>query len=269
MKKKFSIIILLFTLFFLNAQEKLTMEFSAEAGFTGIISHVIQTGTVNNKGDLFNYKTQGNQDILFPYNRYQADFRILEKHHAILLYQPLTIETKAPIESSFTYDGEDYDPADGFLNLIYGFDFWRLSYLYELISPPEYFLSVGASLQIRNASIVFKSSENQEGTVTDNIGPVPILKLKTGYQWDSGFFVTFEGDGFYASNEIFNGASYPFTGYIYDLSLRGGYRFREDISIYGNTRFLGGGGNGTNKSGQYTYNDLHSFSVTLGAVYHL
>lgn len=253
----------------LYTQSLLNLDIRAEAGFAGIIKHEIQSGSAGDKGDVFDYVSQGNQDTLLPFSRFQADLSLFEKHHVLLLYQPLTITTQAPIEEDFTYDGVDYSPADGFLDLTYAFDFWRFSYLYDFIEPQGFFLSAGMSLQIRNASIVFKASESSSGTVTDNIGPVPIIKLRLGYEWEKGASLTFEGDGFYASNKFINGADYPFMGYIYDLSLRGAYRFERDISSYINLRFLGGGAEGTNDRDQYTYNDLHTFGLTLGFTYHL
>jgi hypothetical protein len=53
------------------------------------------------------------------------------------------------------------------------------------------------------------------------------------------------------------------------MSLQGGYRFNETASIYLNFRFLGGGADGTNNEDQFTYNDLHTFSVTTGFILHL
>lgn len=252
-----------------NSQSYINVDFSVEAGFVGIYSHIIQSGTDSDKGDRFNYLTQGNQDILFPFLRYQAELSLFERHHLLLLYQPLTVETQAPITETIRYDQVDYTETDGFLDLKYGFDFWRFSYLYDIIEPEGFFLSAGLSFQIRNASIVFKASDSTKGSVTDNIGPVPIIKLRTGYKWESSFFILFDGDGFYASNRFFNGAEYPFTGYIYDLSLRSGYRINTRTTTYVNLRFLGGGAEGTNDSDEYTFNDLHTVGVTLGLTIHL
>ncbi|MBN1798784.1 MAG: hypothetical protein JW822_09405 [Spirochaetales bacterium] len=241
-----------------------TLELRAEMGFTGILRHVIQSGPGGDIGDEFDYLARGNQDTLFPFTRFEAEAGLFQNHKIILLYQPLTLETEAPITSAFRFNGVDYDPADGFLFLTYAFDFWRVSYLYEILSPPDFFLGVGISLQIRNASIVFRSQENGKGTVQDNIGPVPIIKLRVGYEWENGFYLLFEGDGFYASSAIFNGAEYDFMGYIYDVSLRGGYKFDATTGAYLNVRFLGGGADGTNSDDQFTYNDLHTVSASVG-----
>jgi hypothetical protein len=252
-----------------SAEGPLSADLSSEIGFLGVIKHEIQAGPSSDKGDVFNYLTQGNQDTLFPFLRFQIDLEIYNRHHAVLLYQPLTFQTEAAITENFTYNGDNYTPADGFLNLTYAFDFWRLTYLYDIIEPPGYFLSAGIGLQIRNASIRFVTTENGNGSVEDNIGPVPILALRTGYRWENGFSILLDANGFYASNAFINGAEYPFMGYIYDISLRGGYRFTHSVSLYLNLRFLGGGANGTNDEDQFTYNDLHTFSVSTGIMVHL
>jgi hypothetical protein len=242
----------------------LKLELDTEFGFLGILKHKIRAGTTSDKGDVFNYKTQGSQDTLFPYQRYQADLEIALKHHAVLLYQPLKLDTQASIDDNFRYNEVDYAPEDDFLNLVYSFDFWRISYLYDWIEPDTgFFLSPGLSFQIRNAFILFRS-ESGKGSTQSNIGPVPIIKLRTGYRWPEGFFLLFDGDGFYASNRFINGADYSFTGYIYDLSLRGGYQFHSRYQAYLNLRFLGGGAKGSNDKKKYTYNDLHTFALSLG-----
>ena len=268
MRKLYILILLIPVAYALTAVDKINFNFSAETGFLSVIDHKIQSGTSGDKGDVFDYRTQGNQDILFLYYRFQGDISY-DKHHVILLYQPLTIATTADIDEDFRYNQVDFTTSDGFMNLVYGFDFWRFSYLYDFVVPSGYFFSAGLSLQIRNASIVFQSSENGKSIITDNVGPVPIVKLKAGYQWKAGPYILFEGDGFYASNAIFNGAEYPFMGYIYDLSLRAGFPLDGNLSAYVNGRFLGGGAEGTNDEGQYTYNSLHTFAFTLGGIWEL
>lgn len=269
MKKIYLFIALLVTATTIFAENPLSFEFTTEAGFTAIVKHDIQSGSNTDKGDVFNYLTQGNQDTLFPFYRYQGDLEIGKRHHIVFLYQPLTVETQAEITAPFRYKFDDYNATDGFLNLKYGFDFWRFSYLFDIIEPPNFYLSAGISLQIRNASIVFRASESGKGSVQDNIGPVPILKVRTGFRWRKGMFLEIDGDGFYASSEFFNGAAYPFVGYIYDVSARAGYRFQKWGTAYLNCRLLGGGAVGTNNIGEYTSNDLMTFGTTLGFRLHM
>ena len=246
-----------------------SLDIDLEYGFTSILKHEIQSGTDSDRGDTFDYRSSGNQNILFPFSRYQVDLEILKKHHVVFLYQPLLLETESTLEEGFRYDQIDFDSSDGTLNLIYSFDFWRFSYLYDLREAPGFFLSPGISLQIRNASISFKSADGSKSSINSSIGPVPVLKLRTGYQWNNGIFVLFDGDAFYASNKFLNGADYSFTGYIYDLAFKGGYGINSHLSAYLGFRFLGGGAEGTNDKDEYTYNDLHTFSMNLGATLHL
>ena len=267
MKVKHTIVLLLLLSSAVFSQENIEIHTSGEFGFINITSHKIQSGSSSDKGDVFDYRTQGNQDVLFPFYRYQVDLALQKKHHLLFLYQPLTLVTQSEITESFRYNGVDYSSADGFLNLTYAFDFWRFSYLYDLYDTGNFFFSPGLSLQIRNASITFQASESGEGSVSDGIGPVPILKMRMGYRWGNGVFMMFEGDGFYASNKFINGAEYPFTGYIYDLSSRVGYRINTKSSAYFNVRFLGGGAEGTNDEDEYTFNDLHTIGFTLGYQY--
>ena len=69
---------------------KLTL--SAESGFVTVISHEIQFGL---DGTKFDYKKEGNQDVLFPFNRYEAQLRLFDNHGFFFLYQPLEVATKA------------------------------------------------------------------------------------------------------------------------------------------------------------------------------
>ena len=250
--------------------DKFALNLSAELGFTGIIDHRIQSGTVADKGDIFDYVDQGGQDVLFPFSRFQADLVLFSRHHVVLLYQPLTLETVVPIQSRFhVTTRRTFLTTDGTLELKYGFDFWRLSYLFDIIEAPEFYFGAGLSLQIRNASIVFRTSDGSKSTIQNNIGPVPIIKLKLGYLWPNSLFVEFEGDGFYASDRFFNGANYSFVGYIYDLSIRSGYSFSPMSTFYFNVRFLGGGAEGEDDDGEFTFNDLHTIGTTIGVMLHL
>jgi hypothetical protein len=251
------------------AASPFSLDIDIEYGFTSILSHEIQSGKDSDKGDVFDYRSSGNQNVLFPFSRYQVDLEIREKHHAVFLYQPLLLETESTIDEEFRYDRIDFTPADGVLELIYSFGFWRFSYLYDAIEAPGFFISPGVSLQIRNATISFKSADGSKSSVNSGIGPVPVLKLRTGYQWDSGIFVLFDGDAFYASNRFLNGADYSFTGYIYDLALKGGYGINDYLSASLGFRFLGGGAEGTDDKDDYTYNDLHTFNAMLGMTLHL
>ena len=136
-----------------------------EIGYLGVLSHLYQAGegeTPGNGGTLFNFVTMGGQDILFPYQRYSAELVLGGRNRVTLLYQPLTLNTRTvvgrndPTPSAIYIDDATF-AAGTPIDITYGFDFWRVSWLYDFARSPNTILGAGISLQLRNASIVFRS----------------------------------------------------------------------------------------------------------------
>jgi hypothetical protein len=246
---------------------------NAEVGFTKVLNHTIQfgDGTTN-----FDYVKQGGQEILFLFQRYSLDVNLGKRHTVTLLYQPLTLETQTRVPTDLTAGITIDDvtfPAGTGLDLKYGFDFWRGSYLFSFINRENFTLAGGLSLQFRNASIVFETTEGDGITISQNLGPVPILKLKTEYRFKNGYFIGAEADGFYASSAIFNGADFKFTGWIYDAAIRGGKEINSAMDAYLSARILGGGATGdseyvdrfwTEPASGYTNNNLTTLIFSGG-----
>jgi len=247
---------------------------SYENGFVKVLSHKLQFG---DPGTLFDYVTQGGQEILFPFERFTADLRLFRRHNVTLLYQPLTIETQTKLEAPITIDGTLFDGNGGAyesLDLKYGFPFWRVSYLYFPVRRDNVWLGLGLSLQLRNASIVFAASDGSALTVSQNLGPVPVLKLRGGYLFAGGLYLETEVDGFYASSSFFNGADFEFEGSILDANVRAGFALKDYLDIFANLRFLGGTAAGTSEYDKdfwtdgvekYSDNRLATLTFTLGA----
>ncbi len=241
------------------------MIFGAELGFSSIFKHNVQFGS---DGTRFDYVEDGNQNIAFPFARLTAELRLKERHSLILLFQPLTLETDALLDEDLVVDGETFTSGTP-MNLVYGFDFWRLSYLYDLLPAKNHELSVGASLQLRNATIRFRSRDGEQLRVNQGPGPVPILKVRYRYDLDSGLWMGAEVDGFYASSAYINGGDNDFEGAILDASLRIGLVFSDALDGFLNFRYLGGGGSGTDNDDPgpgdgYTSNWLHTGTISLG-----
>lgn len=259
------------------------LELTAEAGFVKVLSHTITVGDPGTN-DPFNYVTQGGQEILAPFSRFTSELNIADQHAVIFLYQPLELVTQSKFESDVTLDGVTFE-AGQIVDITYSFPFYRLSYLYDFFPSKNIELAAGLSLQLRNASIRFDSvnqladgNNDRELVISQNLGPVPILKLRAGYKFADGpipgAFVELEADGFYASSAFFNGAAYDFSGSIFDASLRVGFSPRPGLDVFANLRGLGGGANGTRGDarefwteslGGYTDNFLTTLSLTLGA----
>jgi hypothetical protein len=250
-----------------------------EQGFLAVLYHTFQSGAGTTN---FNFITQGGQDILFPYQRYSVDFVLAGRHHVTALYQPLTLSTTTVADRNNTNGGQPvvigsatFAPGTP-MNLTYGFDFWRLSYLYDFSSDPATILAAGLSMQIRNASIVFSSVDGTQRFVSQNIGPVPILKVRAAHWFSPSFGLDFEADGFYASSAFFNGSGRSFAGWIWDASLsaRTHVSFLPGTVAFLTVRSIGGGADGNNAydnitattsgPGSYTSNVLATMSVSLG-----
>ena len=238
---------------------------NAESGFVSVLSHTIQFGQA---GSVFNYKTEGEQDTLFPYLRFSARFRMFDRHELTFLYQPLEITTKARTTRALTFYSTVF-PAGTVLDIKYGFSFYRASYVWYFIQDAKNEFGLGLSMQIRNASIVFENADGTDISIQSNVGPVPIIKIAGKMAFDNGVWAALDADGFYASSAIFNGSGFPFVGAIWDASVRIGVDLKNNVSPYLNIRCLGGGAKGTSKGADaqgdgYTENWLNTLSVSLG-----
>lgn len=251
----------------------------AEVGYLAVLKHLYQSG--DDAGSTrFDYVAQGGQDILFPFQRYAADVVLAGRHRVTLLYQPLTLDTRTVADRNGTNGGQPIEIDEAVfapgtvMDLRYGFDFWRASYLYDFAASPDTILGAGLSLQIRNASIVFSSADGLQRTVQQNIGPVPILKVRAAHQFSPAFGIDFEADGFYASSAFFNGAGRPFTGWVWDAALSASTTVAPGAKAFLVVRSIGGGAEGNNAydrttsttstPGSYTYNELATLAVSLG-----
>lgn len=232
-----------------------------EKGFLGFIDHTIQYGT---NGTKFDYIEEGGQNILFPFSRMTADLKMNERHNLTFLVQPFEIFTSALPERDIIVEDIVF-PEDAPLNLKYGFTFYRLSYLYDFQKETNREFALGLSFQIRNASVVFSSADGELISVNNNIGPVPILKLRWQKPLSESIWIGSEIDGFYASGRYITGSENDFEGAIIDASFRIGFEMTDYLNTYLNLRYLGGGASGTEEDeNKYTDNWLKTFSVSLG-----
>jgi hypothetical protein len=248
---------------------KVRFQGSLELGFLSVLYHTIQFGK---SGTEFDYVKHGGQDVYFPFQRISAEVDFGPRHKLVLLYQPIDVRT----EVRFFNDVQVYDvtfngTAAGLpMELRYGFDFYRLSYLFDFWKDPRNELAAGLSLQVRDAVIVFAQKDGAKIVSNENVGPVPILKFRLKRYLGPVFWLGSEIDGFYASGRYITGTSNDFVGAILDASLRAGFTPKEPLDIFLNVRYLGGGAVGTNKSDAvggvdgYTRNWLHTMSVSLG-----
>ncbi|WP_164856422.1 hypothetical protein [Lujinxingia sediminis] len=243
----------------------------AELGFNSPVYHKIQFGR---DGTYFDYVEEGGQDVLFPFMRLSVEAKFGGRHNVVFLYQPLDVQTEVLTEREVVADGAVFAEETP-LNLRYGFSFYRASYMFDLIKSERTELGVGASLQIRNATISFESGDGTLRRVRRDVGPVPILKVRGRHTLENGVWFGAEVDGFYAPGRWVNGSTdTEVLGAILDASLRAGVVVTPEIDAFLNVRYLGGGADGTsqNQAGPgdgYTKNWLNLVIVSLGFQYNL
>lgn len=240
----------------------------AELGFVDVLSHKIQFGS---DGSYIDYVNEGGQDVLFPFMRASVEGRFNGRHHVVFLYQPLQFDGQVVTKRDWLVDGLTF-PEGTAVDTKYGFPFFRVSYMYDVLPSSTAELGLGASLQLRNATIVFTSVDGSLRRLERDVGPVPILKLRFRKDFANDTFFGVEADGFYAPIKYLNGGASDVVGAIADVSLRYGFVF-DQTEAFLNARYVGGGGEGTGEGSEFgdgfSRNWLHIASISLGFTYDL
>lgn len=241
----------------------------AELGYLGVLDHKVQ---FSQNGTYFNYKTDGGQDVLFPFSRYSIELDFQDRNTFVFLYQPLRLESTVLLDEDLIVDELTF-PANTSVDLLYNFPFYRFSYLREVLPNSQKFgLAIGGSIQIRNATISFESTDGTLFRTNRDIGIVPALKVRGNMQLDELFYLELEADGIYAPISYLNGSDNETTGAILDANFRTYMKVSKPVKAFLNLRYLGGGAVGTSEDDPgpgdgYVKNWLHFGTVSLGFVY--
>ena len=242
----------------------------AELGFLAVLDNKVQ---FSNSGTYFDYRQDGGQDVLFPVSRLSLELDYKKRNTYILLIQPLKLESQVLLSNDLIVDDERF-PANSSVNLLYNFPFYRFSYLRELLpNNNTYSFGIGATVQIRNATISFESADGTKFRANRDIGIVPALKIRGKAQLTERIYTELEADGIYAPVSYLNGSDNEVVGAILDASLRVGMQVNEPVKSFLNLRYLGGGAVGTSDidgpGDGYVRNWLHFLTVSAGFIYEL
>ncbi|HAK44497.1 MAG TPA: hypothetical protein DCO79_01060 [Spirochaeta sp.] len=225
----------------------------SELGVVGIPYHTIRIGEADT-ASTFDFVKEGGQEILYKFERFNLGMTIADQHRVSFLYQPLELVTETVFAADRIIDGVTFTAGTP-MEVSYGFPFYRITYGYDFFEDDNADLGIGAALQLRNASIVFKQLDGAQMTVSQNLGPVPAIYLFGKYNFNSGFFLSTDITGLYASSAIINGADFEFEGSILDASVRSGYTLKNNIDLFLNLRFLGGSAAGTSEYARDNWTD--------------
>ena len=238
---------------------------SMELGFVAPLANRIVLGK---EGSDFDYLTEGGEDNLFRYQRYEINFIHKHKHNLMMIFQPLDITSTDVLRKDTQFDSVLF-PKDTPMLFRYGFDFYRLTYAKNIIRDEHKTISVGMAMQVRNATIDFRSQNGELQNSSRDIGPVPLLYVAGNFETGTNIWFATEATGSYAPIKYINGASSDVVGALLDASVRGGLHLKHKSDAYVNLRYIGGGAEGTDNTPDpgkdgYVENWLHFVSFSAG-----
>jgi hypothetical protein len=239
-----------------------------EVGALYSIENSLQIGT---EGTDVSIPSDLGQETIYPFLRFQLDLDIGNKgrrNTLALLYQPLSLSSvSAPTQDIQV--GDVTFPEGRGIDFTYGFSFWRLTWLYDVLPDEDHELAFGMALQIRNANIVYAAIDGSRVVATRNIGPVPILAFRGRGTLTKRLWLSGEFQGFYANIRGVNGGSTDVEGAIADTSVKLGLAGPNGASSFVGLRYVGGGAVGESSRADpftdgYTRNWLHLMSLSIG-----
>jgi len=192
-------------------------------------------GRYGANGTSYTAAQVGQQRNLVLSQRLSAEAR-RGNHTLILLWAPLDLTTRATLSQTLTFQDTTL-PAGTVVDHRYLFDGYRLSYLYGFLQDRRLSFNVGASLQVRNASVEFRTVDAAPPLflVERDIGLVFAVKGRARFdagpvwaQLDADFINTF-GIGL--------------AGGLHDVALTLGVPVADGVDGLLRLRVIGGGAN--------------------------
>jgi hypothetical protein len=218
-----------------------TIEPTWELGSLAVLQNNIQLGK---DGTAFDYVADGGEDNLFAYQRFETNFRYKERHSFVFLYQPLTLETTQEASTDLKFDLVTFSEGTP-MEYKYGFDYTRATYMYDVTSSMDSEISFGVGLQMRNATLDFRSADGTLADSNRDIGPVPLVTSRGRFGIDAQRWWGYDMAGAYAPIKYLNGDVSDVVGALLDASVRGGFVFSKGTDVFINLRYVGGGAEGT------------------------
>ena len=226
--------------------------------------HFIQLGR---DGSRIDYPRDGAQNNLYTFARASIEVDVRRRHLITFLYQPLQLDSTTTLGRDLRIDGATF-AAGTPVRFRYGFPFFRAGWAYDVLPAADRELAFGVALQLRNATIDFESVDGRSFRQRNDVGPVPLLRVRGRFPLPQRGFFAFEVDGIYAPISVLNGSDNEVTGALVDASVRVGWRIIPHVEAFVNLRYLGGGavgqGDATPTSDGYQSNWLHFTTLSLG-----
>ncbi len=235
---------------------------------TGLLLPVENRVQFGRDGTEFEYVEEGGQDLVFPFARYEAEIGFVERHKFLLLYQPLELTTRVSLSRDIRVDGLDF-PENTPVELLYGFPYYRLTYLFDFLRSPRSELALGLSLQLRRAQIEFTSLDGELFRSRRNVGPVPLLNFRFLAPLPKRLWLAGDLQGLYAPGEIIPSQDGDGVGAFLGAGLKLGVELRPFFRPFFGIRYIGGGSRAEDPDYQgpgdgFAENWIHYLAFNLG-----
>lgn len=193
-------------------------------------------GRYGANGTSYTAADVGQQRNLAVALRLAIEARLARRHTVIATWAPLDLTTRATLKRDLTFQTTTF--ADrSVVDHRYLFDGYRLSYLFGLVQGSRFTLGVGASLQVRNASVEFRTVDTAPAVfaVERDIGLVGALKVRA--RFDAGVLYA------QADVDFFNTFGLGLPAGIHDVALTLGIPVIPGFDFLLRLRLVGGGAN--------------------------
>lgn len=190
-------------------------------------------------GTRYQASDVGQQRNLFIGQRLSVEAK-MSRHTVIALWAPLDITTRVTLPRDLVFQTTTFSQGT-VVDHRYLFDGYRISYLFGLVNTSRFSLGVGASVQVRNASVEFKSVDASPAVfnVERDIGVVGALKARLRY--DAGVLYAM------ADVDFFNTFGLGLKGGIHDIALTLGVPLLAGADFFLRLRLIGGGADVPNR----------------------
>ena len=254
------------------ASDDTTYDLNVDGGFLAVLNHRIQFSENNT---YFNYVEDGGQDVLFAYQRLTGEMGRAGDYRLKFVYQPIDLRTSNVLEEELRVDNVVF-PVGTPMDFRYSFPYYRGTYLWNIMASDSFELYGGLGLQIRNATIEFKSASGDQYVASRDVGPVPLFAVAGLYKFSAQSVLDFEAEGNYANTAFINGDDESAVrGAIFDAAVAWRRVVSKKMSVLARVRYVSGGAEGTSDeednatSDGYNSNWIDLLAVNAGLTLHL
>lgn len=184
----------------------------------------------NDTGTLFSLKENFKANNPSFY-RFRIGYNFQKKHTVSLLIAPLSIQAFGTSDKDIFFF-EDNFPSDTFLDAVYTFNSYRLTYRYDFLHSAKWKAGLGITAKIRDALIRLESEDIRSEKT--NVGFVPLLHFRFRWNFAPPLGLLLRGDAL---------ASPGGQGRAEDILLALVYDFNANLMIKCGYRVVEGGAN--------------------------